>query len=148
MLKDEFERLKNLFHEAAEGKPVNLEEVFKHSLQMFEEMKEQMIAGSPEDRAEAMKMMGKMYEQMMQESKKITDTTGLSEEQLVSFAENPANFTPEQWSAIQASKEQIADAGKDLAKTLQDLNSPSQPPSGKRPENKGPKGDKSKWIRS
>lgn len=148
MLKDEFERLKTLFHEAAEGKPVNLEEVFAHSLHLFEEMKEQIATGSPEDRVAAMQMMGELYKQMMAETKRITETSGVSEEQLVSFAENPANFTPEQWSTIQASKEQIAKAGKDLAKTLEGVNKPPKTPNDKKPEHKGPKSDKSKWIRS
>ncbi len=148
MLKDEFEQLMALFHQAAEGKPVNLEEVFQHSLRMFEEMKEQIATGSPEDKIEAMRMMSEMYKQMITASKKITEASGLSEEQLSAFAENPANFSPEQWQSIQASKEQISKAGKDLVKKLQDVNKASKDPEKKIDDKGPPKGGKSGWIRS
>jgi hypothetical protein len=151
MLKDEFQRLMTLFHEAAEGKTTNLEEVFKQSLQIFQHMKEQMAAGTQEDKTEAMKLMAEMYQQMNAESKRISEVSGLTEEQLVAFAENPANFTPEQWSSIQASKEQIVNAGQDLATTLERSDKTPQGVEQKKPENKGPKdkkGKKSEWMRS
>lgn len=151
MLKDEFKRLMDLFHEAAEGKTVNLEEVFKQSLQLFEYMKQQIASGSQEDKVEAMKLMSEMYQRMIAESKRISETTGMTEEQLVSFAENPANFTPEQWKAIQLSKEQIVHAGEDLAATLVKSNASQKGVPDKGSEKKGPKdkkGGKSKWMRS
>jgi len=151
MLKDEFKRLMALFHEAADGKTISLEEVFKQSLQVFEQMKEQIASGTQEDKVEAMRLMSEMYQQMIAESKHISETTGLSEEQLVSFAENPANFTPEQWNWIQASKEQIVNAGKDLVATLEKSDKLKQGSPDKPPENKGPKdkkGKKSQWMRS
>jgi hypothetical protein len=145
MLRDEFNRLMALFQEASEGKPINLEEVFKQSLHFFEQMKDQMATGTQEDKIEAMKLMTEMYTQMMAASKRIAEVSGMTEEQLAAFAENPANFTPEQWSAIQASRDQIARAGKDLAKTVE-----GGPSAGKE-EGKGPKdkkGKKSQWLRS
>jgi hypothetical protein len=136
-----------LFREASEGKPIHLEEVFKQSLHFFAQMKEQIATGSEEDKAEAMKLMSEMYTQMMAASKRISEMSGMTEEQLAAFAENPANFTAEQWSSIQASRDQIARAGQDLAKTLEGGTSVEK---GK-PEGRGPKdkkGKKSQWMRS
>jgi 3-hydroxyisobutyrate dehydrogenase-like beta-hydroxyacid dehydrogenase len=147
MLKEEFTRLMSLFHEAAEGKTQNLEEVFSQSLEFLSHLQEEIATGSAEDKAEAMKMMNQMYEQMMVESKHITERSGLTEEQLVAFAENPANFTPEQWKEIQASKEKIADVGQNIVKTIdnakKDLGEKE-----KTQHPKGKKSDRSKWMRS
>lgn len=144
MLKDEFNRLMSMFNDAAEGKQVNLEEVFKQALQLFQQMKQQMVTGSTEEKIEAMKLMTELYGQMMVVTKKITEKSGLTEEQLAAFAENPANFTPQQWNTIQSSKEQINRAGEDLAKTLKKTPTPGVEK--KKPEGKGPQ-DPSQWMK-
>jgi hypothetical protein len=150
MLKDEFNRLMKLFHEASEGKTPNLEEIFSQSLEFFEHLKEQIANGSPEDKKEALRMMSEMYAQMVSESKRISERSGMTEEQLAAFAENPANFSPEQWNAIQASKEKIMHAGHDLAKTI-DATNKKDASAANHPEKKHPKDKKHKksdWLRS
>ncbi len=149
MLKDEYERLLKLFQEGAEGKSINLGDVFSQSLTFFQQLKAQIEKGSPEEKKEAMGMMSEMYQQMMLETQKITKRSGLSEDQLVDYAENPANFTPEQWKAIQESKEKILHAGEDLAKTLGKMgrDQPEEKEAGgKQPKEK--KGKKSNWMKS
>ncbi len=149
MLKDEYERLLKLFQEGAEGKSINLGDVFGQSLTFFQQLKAQIEKGTSEEKKEAMAMMSEMYQQMMLETQKITKRSGLSEEQLVDYAENPANFTPEQWKAIQESKEKILHAGEDLAKTLgkRGRDQPEEKEQGsKQPKDK--KGKKSSWMKS
>jgi hypothetical protein len=148
MLKDEFSQLMKLFHEASDTKVVNLEEVFAKSLEFFEHLREQIAKGSPEDKKEALQMMSEMYSQLILESKHISDVAGMTEEQLVSFAENPANFTPEQWKSIQMSKERIADAGSDLAKAIESLHKTDLPPSGEKKPPKDKKTKRSEWMKS
>ena len=152
MLKDEFNRLSQLFANAAEGKESNLENVFKESLQFFEHLKEQIATGSPEDKVQAIQMMTKMYQQMMAETKRITERSGMTEEQLTAFAENPANFSKEQWESLQASKEQIQHVGEDIVKVIE-KGEVAPFAEGHRPptDPKKPKeiqGKRSKWIRS
>ncbi len=148
MLKDEFNRLIKLFQEGAEGKQINLEEVFGQSLEFFQHLKAQMETGNPEEKKEAMTMMAEMYKQMIAETKKITERSGLSEEQLMSYAENPSNFTPEQWKQIQESRQKISEAGQDLSKVIQELSKggPIASPPAKE-EKKGKKSKKSQWLR-
>lgn len=143
MLKDDFDRLLKLFHEGAEGKLPDLEEVFSQSLEFFNHLKTQIEKGTPEEKQEAIKMMGELYSQMMIATKQITEKSGLSEEQLLSYADNPSNFTPEQWTAIQESRQQISKAGEDLAKVVEDM---SKRPSS--PGKEGKKSKKSQWMRS
>lgn len=151
MLKDDFNRLLKLFHEGAEGKLSNLEEVFSQSLEFFKHLKEQMQKGTPEEKQEAIKMMAELYGQMMAETKKITEKSGLTEDQLLNFAENPANFTPEQWKAIQDSKQKISEAGQDLSKVIEGLSKEGSPADDEKKGKKGHGGKtpgKSDWMRS
>jgi hypothetical protein len=145
MIKDEFNRLIKLFHEAAEGKIINLEEVFGQCLAFFERLREQIAKGSIEEKKEAIAAMAEMYTKMMEETKKISEQSGMSEEQLLSFAENPANFSPEQWQKIQESRDKIYKAGQNLAKTIQEHGAAPQP---QKEEKKGKKSKKSQWMRS
>ncbi len=148
MIKDEFNRLTKLFHEAAEGKQINLEEVFSESLAFFEHLKEQIAKGSIEEKKEAMAMMAEMYTKMMEDTKKICEQSGMSEEQLISFAENPSNFSPEQWQTIQESRDKIYKAGQNLAKTIQDQRAPPAAKTKGEQAEKGKKPKKSQWMRS
>src|ERR1700722_366567 len=100
MLKDEYNHLIQLFRDGAEGKTINLAEVFSQSLEFFKQLKEQMEEGGPQEKKEAMTMMTELYQQMMAETKKIAEKSGFSEEQLMAYAENPANFSAEQWKQI------------------------------------------------
>ncbi len=152
MLRDDFNQLLKLFQEGAEGKLPNLEEVFSQSLEFFKHLKEQMQKGTPEEKQEAIKMMGELYTQMMAQTKKITEKSGLTEDQLLNFAENPANFTPEQWKAIQDSKQKISEASQDLSKVIEGL--AKKEGSSADDDKKGKKGHggkhpgKSDWMRS
>lgn len=147
MLKDEFIRVMQLFHDAAEGEKVNLEEVFQQSFQLFEHIKDQLARGTPDEKREALRMMSEMYTQMIKDSKRIAESSGMTEEQLLAFADNPSNFTPEQWNAMQASKERIRSAGEELSASLEKTEIEKKPPSqGKKHPEKKTK--KSEWLRS
>ena len=121
MLKDEFKRLMELFREGASGKKIDLPKVFAESLAFFEHLKKEFETGSPEERKEVVQMMGAMHKEIMEESKKILKTSGMSEEQLLAFSENPANFDPEQWKELQESKAEIHKAGMELVKLVKKL---------------------------
>lgn len=150
MLKDEYQRLIKLFHDGGDGKSINLDEVFSQSVEFFQHLKDQIEKGNPEEKKEAMAMMADMYNQMMAETKKITERSGFSEEQLLAYADNPANFTPEQWRQIEESKRKISEAGSDLTKALQEVTKGAPVSKEKAPEEekKGKKSKKSQWMRS
>jgi hypothetical protein len=145
MLKDELEQLLKLFREGAEGKLSSLEEVFARSLDFFNHLKEQMQTGTPEEKQEAAKMMGEVYTQMMKATQEITEKSGLSEDQLLAFAENPANFTPDQWKAIQESRQKISQAGQDLAKVIAKQGTPASQEEGGKPAKEGKPPKKPHW---
>lgn len=150
MLQDEFDRLMGLFESAAEGKPVNMEAIFKQSLTFFEKLKEQMSQGSQEDKMKAVQMMTKMYEQMMVETKKIAARAGMTEEQLTEFAKNPANFSKEQWEKFQFSKGEIEHIGAEIIGTMkkEERAAPEAKKEGKVNKIPSPHSAKSRWMKS
>lgn len=107
-----------MFSLAAEGKIIDLQEIFAQSMEFFEKLKTQLQTGSPEEKKEAVALMGEMYSKMMGEVKKISEKTGLTEEQLMTFAENPNNFTQDQWKVIKEAKDKISKTGVDLARII------------------------------
>lgn len=144
-LKEECQQLSELFRRAAEGQSIDLQQVFTQSLQFFERLKVELKEEDPQKRQEAMAMLMEIYQHMIKDTKLICETSGMSEEQIVSFAENPTNFSPEQWASIQESREKISNAGQDLAKALEQL-SPSQEE--KKLHDPIKKFKKSDWMRS
>ncbi|MGB7129039.1 MAG: hypothetical protein WBD50_08145 [Candidatus Rhabdochlamydia sp.] len=144
-LKEECKQLSDLFHRAAEGQSIDLQQVFAQSLQFFERLKVELKEEDPQRRQEAMAMLMEIYQHMIKDTKLICETSGMTEEQLVSFAENPTNFSPEQWASIQESREKISHAGQDLAKALEQL---SFPQGEKKPHDPTKKIKKSDWMRS
>lgn len=157
MLKDEFSRLMSLFADGAEGKPISLEQVFHESQVFFEHLNDRLKNGTPEEKKDALRMMNEMYAEMIKETKKICEKTGLSEDQLSAFSENPSNFSQEQWKGIQEAKEKMSQIGRVLAQSISSLDMPKPAdnskgpfPEPESPKKKPPpkKGKKSQWMRS
>lgn len=121
MLRDEFNHLMELFHQGATGKQIDLQKVFTESLAFFEHLKHEYESGTPEERQEVLQMMSTMHKEIIEESKRIMKTSGMSEDQLMAFSENPSNFTAEQWKEFQESKSEIHQAGMDLVKVVKKL---------------------------
>ncbi len=159
MFEEEYNNLMGSFAKLASGETANLEGVFKQVFAFFEALNGKLKTGSEEEKKEAMMMMNQMYQQMLQYSKQISEKTGMSEEQLATYAENPSNFSPEQWEAMQEVRKKMFTAGQNLAKLMtspgQQPGKPSGPGISSKPkeEKKGEGGHhkssrKSKWMRS
>lgn len=119
MFKDRFDKLMKIFRHGEEGKSIDIKMLFSECLNLFEELKEELKDASPEERQDMMRMVGEMYKEILTETQKISQNSGMSEEQLIAFSENPSNFTPEQWAAIQDSRMKIHKAGQGLMRTIE-----------------------------
>ncbi|MES2121663.1 MAG: hypothetical protein V4492_02655, partial [Chlamydiota bacterium] len=121
MIRDEYNRLIKAFEEGAAGKTIDLQEVFAQTLEFFEHLKDLLKTGTTDEKRDALKMMAELYQKMMEETKKICERSGMTEEQLLAVAENPKNFTPDQWNLIAECKKKIAQAGENISKTVQPI---------------------------
>ncbi len=156
MFREEFSRLIFMYQQAAEGRGGNVQEIFQKSLDFIELLKQMIITGDQEDKIAAARMMKELHEHMKDHIKIMCKKSGISEEQLIANAENPANFTPEQWKRIQESKEKLAQEGEELVKLIhaqkeEKLESPesllSKAPQ-KKKSSKIKKAKRSDWMRS
>src|SRR5690348_3517072 len=124
MFKDRFDKMIKAIRQNEEGKPIDPKAIFHESLALFDELKEELKNASPEERQDMMRMIGEMYKEVLAETKKFCQQSGMSEEQLIAFTENPSNFTTEQWEAIQDSRMKIHKAGQSLIKIMEKTNEP------------------------
>ncbi len=154
MIKDEFDRLMSLFHDASSGKKVDLQQLFTQATGFFEHLKNELKNGTEEEKKEVLNMMSEMYKQILKETQQISKASGLTEEQLLSYADNPNNFTPAQWKSIQESKARIEKAGAELVRTVRQSTtqakepSSTHPPLERKPHSPHKKSKRSDWTKS
>lgn len=126
MLKDEFQRLMHLFASGAEGRKVPLEEILRESLTFFARLNEQLKTGDADAQREALIMMKEMQSKITEHMKALVASTGMTEEQLASYSENPGNFSPAEWAAMQETRRQMAEAGEQLVQSVKALDESSR----------------------
>ena len=96
-----------------------------------------------------MGLLSEMQQFLAGETKKIAARSGMTEDQLARFAENPDNFSPEQWKSMQTVKAKITERGQQLKKVIQkDMEEKAAQKPKKTPLKKKAKITKSGWIRS
>ncbi|NNM44190.1 MAG: hypothetical protein HKM07_07595 [Chlamydiae bacterium] len=126
MLKDHFEKLLQIFVKGREEKDLDLSALLKETSAFFEEAQKELKTASPDDQKIIFAMIDEMYEKLQSESKRISEKTGMTEEQLMAFSENPKNYSPDQWRDIQNTKKKMMQMGRVVGKILK----PSTPKEG------------------
>lgn len=118
-IRDEFNRLMNKFRQSVESKSSpNLVELFKDSLRLFERLKEMLTYSNEEEKKEILKMMAEMHDFLGSETKKLAEKTGMSEDQMLRFAENPDNFTPEQWRTLEMVRDRLGRTANEMSRLV------------------------------
>lgn len=118
MLRDHFEKLLQVFVKGAQGKELDLTTLLKETTAFFEEAQKELKSASPEEQKVIFAMMDEMYKKLQEESDRISEKTGMTEEQLMAFSENPRNYTPDQWREIQNTKKKMMQMGRVVGKIL------------------------------
>ncbi len=157
-IRDEFSKLMSKFKRSVDSQSSpNLPELFKDSLLLFEKLKELLSTCSEEEKKEILKLMAEMHEFLASSTKRLASQTGLSEEQMLLFAENPDNFTPEQWKTLELIRKRFTKTAGEMAELLK-KGPPSYTPSAELPEatpvkverreKKGKHAKKDQWMKS
>lgn len=143
-MKEEFEKLLKMFSSTSEGKPVKLEEILQSSLGLFEQLKEKLQEGNPEQKAELSRLLKDMHTKLTTEAEALIKKSGMKEEDLLAFNENPANFTKDQWAVMQEAKKKMLDTTAMMGRINRDSTSKESGPS----DEKAPRLKKDSWVRS
>jgi len=154
-IRKDFNNLMQKFQrESAKNGRVDLMELFKDAIRIFDKLKDALKDCSEEEKKELFQVMGEMHQFLQSETKKIAEKSGMNEEQLLRYSENPDNFSPSQWKAMEVVKIKLNETGKELTdivrkrdkknlaatkKTKADAST-----SAKKPKPKA----KDKWVRS
>lgn len=81
-------------------------------------------------------MMTHLHARLQEVSKETAEASGMTEEELSSFAENPSNFTPEQWQEVQSSRRQLYDSARKFSSTINKEGEKAEGAEGKAPKKK------------
>ena len=114
-IRKDFNNLMQKFQrESAKSGRVDLMELFKDSITIFDKLKEALKDCSEEEKKELFALMAEMHQFLQQETKRIAEKSGMNEEQLLRYSENPDNFSPAQWKAMEVVKIKLNETGKEL----------------------------------
>lgn len=119
-MKERYEKLFELIGRANDTKAFDLEEVLKEAVVLFDSLRKEYPKASKEEKQELIEMMNRLYKHLQEMSKKVGEKTGLSEEEISNYSENPNNFSPEQWRTIQESKEKLTGSVQRFGATLRE----------------------------
>lgn len=126
-MKEQYEKLFQLIDKANDIKSFNLEDVLKEAVVLFDALRKEYPKASKEEKQELIEMMNKLYKHLQEMSKKMSEKTGMSEEEVASYSENPSNFSPEQWRIVQESKEKLTSSVQRFGSTLRETMPKKEP---------------------
>ncbi|PCI77503.1 hypothetical protein COB21_03040 [Candidatus Aerophobetes bacterium] len=142
----EFEKIMEFFSLSPKERDVKLKDVFEESIEYFERFRHVMVNGSSEEKQQALEEIGRLKDKVQDESKKIQEKTGMSDEDLKQFVQDPKHFQQGQWDALQDAKGKIADGVETFRKEIKGGEGESSSGPVKKKKSKGMK--KNKWIQS
>ncbi len=85
-----------------------LKDVFEDSIEYFERFRHTITNGSPEEKQQALEEISRLKEKVAEESDKIKSQTGMSDEDLKEFVQDPKHFQEGQWDSLQDAKKKIS----------------------------------------
>ena len=145
---DEFGRIMKFFQMNQEERAHHYKDIFQDSAEFFSRFNYVMKNGTVDEKRQMLEELQELQRTVKEEDSKLTETTGMSEDELKAFAENKDNFDEDHWNMIQNARDSIQNDAQEIGEMLQfDFNkesgaSPSKDKAGK------PKKDKSDWLKS
>jgi len=137
-LKQELPKILEFFEMEPEEKALHFHSTVENAIQFSENLQEAYRAGSEKQREEIHDMLSEMREKISEQTKILCNNLGLSEEELVAYAENPDNFSKDEWELLKEANKKMNSAKKEFAYV-------------KRPKTKRGKGkvvSKKEWVHS
>lgn len=100
---------------------VNLPTLLTEVVGLFEHLRSTLPKTNPKERSDIVEKMSELHTFLLRESKRLASQTGISEEQMVRFAENPDNFTKEQWTLLENVKTVMSTQTQEIKKVMQEF---------------------------
>ncbi len=114
----EFERILEFFTLSPEERESRFLDIFEDAVEYFERFRHIMKTGEPKEKKKALEKMLMMKKALEEETQRVIQKTGLSEEQLARFANDPKNFSSEQWEVIRNTQKRLNSGVLDIKKSI------------------------------
>lgn len=113
-MKDEYDKIIELFSLESEEKEKRLDEIFSLSIAFIEKYKHIQHDGSEEERKAMTEKLITLKEKIAQESRESEESLSLTKEEIKDLSQDEKNFTPEQWELLQKTKKALTTEKKEL----------------------------------
>ena len=141
------EKLKSLFENFDEVTPDSLQNLIGESIKVFEGIVSKLNSPDEEERKKALKQAEELRDTLEKQAQNALEKAGLDKSAVNKFINNPDNFSPDEWEAIQSAKKEISSYEEDLSsKGVIDKAKKSSHGHHKKPIKKKPK--PKTWIQS
>lgn len=152
-MNDEFDKIMEFFSMGPDEKAHRLEDIFSDSIEFFNKFQYVLENGTDEEKTEVLTKVMKLQEKLQEETEKMCNESGLSEDELRDFANDRENFTDEEWETISKAKSELNEKAEAISHSLPKEKEPG-PAEPKKPSAKKKKKKTSKrasgdnWLKS
>lgn len=115
VMSEEYRKIQEFFAMNAQEKSKHLKEILERSIEFFQKFQHVLAEGSPEEKKAMIDEMESFRKQVVAQTESLAKSVGISQEDLEKYAENPSNFTTEQWEALQSAKKKIQEQYKEIS---------------------------------
>lgn len=145
-MKDEFQRIIDLFSLASEEKEKKLEEIFRLSIAFIEKYKYIQHEGTEREKEDIAKKLAILKEKISIEAKSSEKELNLTKQEIEELSSDKNNFSDEQWELLQQTKKTLQQEKESLEKQKKESvsTSLSSAQKTKKPSRRG----RSKWLKS
>lgn len=138
MSKRSLRQLEALVESAKHTDMSNLDQTVHELIRFFISIKERIASSDENERAQALKDLDLLQEQLDEQAQAAAKQSGYSQEELKDFMRDRKNFSESEWQTLEKARQEMQDYEKELKK-------PTKPAkSAKKPAKKKP--PRSKWI--
>lgn len=106
-MNSDLEEIFSYFSLSAEEKSEKFDSIINESMKLSEKIKDKLANGTDSEKKEMEQLLMRMAEKVQSETDRICQDIGVSKEELVAFAQNPDNFSKEEWEAIQEAQNYV-----------------------------------------
>lgn len=112
--KDEYRKILLFLQRVHDKEPIDLKEMLKTYLHLFLLIRDSIENGTDTQKQESFLILSEFYNLVSEETNRLKNTTGLSDQEILMVGDNPNFFTPEQWKAIEEAKLKMGKVGMEL----------------------------------
>ncbi len=135
--------------QSSKGEKVSLESILKEIAVLFQEFQVELKTAEPEEKKTLIKMMNDFHLRLKELTQSIGEQVGMSEEDLIAYAQNPSNFSPFEAGWIERSKNSIESISENVAKEMHEgEEKPKEPPPPPSKKSKRKRPKRSDWRKS